>query len=649
MQALRGAVLGRPVHQAAPQQQPSRGHRMEASAPTPKPHPAACGVFGWALSALGLRRPQVATPAAAASPTPPAAAGTPGRLRLAIVGDVHGAWRGDREEAALRLLAPDLTLLVGDFGNEDVRLVRQVAELGLPKAVILGNHDAWFTMTGRSGAARRGGVQQTLSAADLLADMRARGGGGGGGGDGGDGATSVAGGPAQDGVRQQLAALGTCHVGYGTMQLDEQGYTVMGARPFSKGGKNFSTIRAFMEGLYGVTSMEESAARIVQVAESAPPHHALVVMGHNGPAGLGSRAFDICGVDWESKAGDHGDPDLQAALSALHRSGRPVALVTFGHMHHTLHSAQNRGRTSRFRRMVALDPTTGTVFLNAATVPRVVLAPTAAAAAAAAAAAPPPTHGSGSAAAPPSTSPKSYGSGRRARMAAKAAAAAAAASSAVAAAALPTGGGPAYGGGPATQHHFMVAELERGEVVSARDVWVQVTPVTDGTAAAVLEAASAAATAAAVPASRSGIDGDGGGANNEAVDSDTDGDEGIKGEEDEVAAASAALGPRRIGDFVVQVVRDHVVLRTVAGANGGVVKFVWNAYDQVYEPYVLDGGGAAVRQARGGEGSRADDGDDDGGGGGAAAADEAVGPAVDGGGRGAAELEAAAVTSGRVR
>lgn len=38
----------------------------------------------------------------------------------------------------------------------------------------------------------------------------------------------------QDGVRRQLAALGPDHVGYGTKQLDEQGYTIMGARPFSK-------------------------------------------------------------------------------------------------------------------------------------------------------------------------------------------------------------------------------------------------------------------------------------------------------------------------------------------------------------------------------------------------------------------------------
>ncbi|EFJ49127.1 hypothetical protein VOLCADRAFT_32158, partial [Volvox carteri f. nagariensis] len=278
--------------------------------------------------------------------------------QVAIVGDVHGSWRGDREAAALRLLAPHLTLLVGDFGNEDVELVGRVAALPLRKAVILGNHDAWV-------AATPGGQQNC--------------------------------------VRQQLALLGDNHVGYGTMPLDEQGYTVVGARPFSKGGKNFSSIRDFMDDLYGVKSMEESAERIVQVAQSAPAHHTLIVVGHNGPAGLGSRHFDICGVDWESGAGDHGDPDLQAALATLHRAGRRVALVTFGHMHHTLHAANSKGRASRLRRMVALDPATGTVFLNAATVPRVTPAP---------------------------TTP------------------------------------------PATLHHFMVAELEGGEVVAARDVWV---------------------------------------------------------------------------------------------------------------------------------------------------------------------------------
>lgn len=42
------------------------------------------------------------------------------------MGDVHGAWNPRRDAAALRLLSPDITLLVGDFGNEHVELVRQV-------------------------------------------------------------------------------------------------------------------------------------------------------------------------------------------------------------------------------------------------------------------------------------------------------------------------------------------------------------------------------------------------------------------------------------------------------------------------------------------------------------------------------------------
>jgi uncharacterized protein (TIGR04168 family) len=36
---------------------------------------------------------------------------------------------------------------VGDIGNEAVHLVQQIAALDLPKAVILGNHDAWYSAT----------------------------------------------------------------------------------------------------------------------------------------------------------------------------------------------------------------------------------------------------------------------------------------------------------------------------------------------------------------------------------------------------------------------------------------------------------------------------------------------------------------------
>ncbi|GLI59666.1 hypothetical protein VaNZ11_001605 [Volvox africanus] len=555
MQALRGSL---PWHRKTSSVQSNCDVHSKAGASTPR------RLFSWAMSAFGLHSSsgrQTATIAAEAAASTPLPATIPpsGRLRLAIVGDVHGAWVADRDEAALRLLAPDLTLLLGDFGNEDVALVRQVAELGLPKAVILGNHDAWFSLTDRSGSqTRRGPVQQTLSAADMLAAL-ARGGGG-------AVAAATAGAASspepEDYVLQQLVALGTCHVGYGTMRLDEQGYTVMGARPFSKGGKNFSSIRDFMESLYGVTSMEESAQRIVQVALSAPAHHPLIVVGHNGPAGLGSRAFDICGVDWEPRAGDHGDPDLQAALAALHRAGRRVSLVTFGHMHHRLHAA-SRHRPSRLRRMVALDPATGTVFLNAATVPRIIPASIAAAAAAAT---PSNTPMPSSA---PTTSSKRVGSGRRARMAAKAAAAAAAASAAAPITATTTTSGRVPRG--ATHHHFMIADLDCGEVVSARDVWVQVTEVTEETVAAVLQAATSVEAAEA-----------------ESTGSDPDsGDDESNGQ-----AFNIVIEPRRYGNYVVQIIRQHVVLRTVPGENGAVVKFVWNAHDQLYEPYVLDSGRA---------------------------------------------------------
>lgn len=103
-----------------------------------------------------------------------------------------------------------------------------------------------FSMTERSGgSARRGAVHQTQSAAEMAALQKRR-----------QGvpvaSASVAGSSArpQDGVRQQLAVLGKSHVGYSTMQLDEHGYTVVGARPFSKvGGCEVWGLELFRTGL----------------------------------------------------------------------------------------------------------------------------------------------------------------------------------------------------------------------------------------------------------------------------------------------------------------------------------------------------------------------------------------------------------------
>ena len=68
--------------------------------------------------------------------------------------------------------------------------------------------------------------------------------------------------------------------------------------------------------------------------------------------------------------GDHGDPDLRMVLHRAQTEGRPLPLVIFGHMHHTLY------KQSGFRQMVHIEDN-GTVLLNCAVVPRWAVEPTA--------------------------------------------------------------------------------------------------------------------------------------------------------------------------------------------------------------------------------------------------------------------------------
>lgn len=162
------------------------------------------------------------------------------------------------------------------------------------------------------------------------------------------------GGPPRSLVQQQLDVLGDAHVGYRAMQIEGGDITIVGARPFSKvrllaparacahpaaasrsrerppptnqaaapprparnwphrgrtasflnpaaqGGGGWSSIGPFMSAVCGIGSFEESASRIVEAAAPAAARgDAIVVVAHNGPAGLGARRQDICGVDWK--------------------------------------------------------------------------------------------------------------------------------------------------------------------------------------------------------------------------------------------------------------------------------------------------------------------------------------------------------------
>lgn len=249
----------------------------------------------------------------------------PHTITIAVIGDVHDLWdEGDRD--ALQHLGVDLALFVGDFGNESVDIVRQIAQVPLPKAAIMGNHDAWYQATdwGRKRCPY-----------DMDNENR---------------------------VVEQLDLLGEAHVGYRHLNFPQFDLTVVGGRPFSWGGKKWKH-RKFYQAMYDVKNLEESYDRIAAAVDAAA-HNTLLFIGHCGPAGLGDRPEDPCGRDWKPSGGDYGDPDLQQAIAYAQKQGKTVPLVAFGHMHHRLRHRQDRLRDH-------LRQQDQTVYLNGACVPRI--------------------------------------------------------------------------------------------------------------------------------------------------------------------------------------------------------------------------------------------------------------------------------------
>ncbi|MBW4670748.1 MAG: TIGR04168 family protein [Cyanomargarita calcarea GSE-NOS-MK-12-04C] len=248
-------------------------------------------------------------------------------LKIAVVGDVHDQWE-EEDGIALKALGVDLVLFVGDFGNESVSVVRAIAKLDIPKAAIMGNHDAWYTAT--EWGRKKCPYDRTK----------------------------------EDWVQEQLDLLGETQVGYGKLDFPAFNLTVVGSRPFSWGGPEWKFADLCKE-RYGVTSFEDSADLIVKAAKSAD-YETILFLGHNGPTGLGDRPEDPCGKDWHPIGGDFGDPDFAEAISRTLTAGKTVALVTFGHMHHTMRHTK---QAIRKRIFTSIE---GTVYLNAASVPRIV-------------------------------------------------------------------------------------------------------------------------------------------------------------------------------------------------------------------------------------------------------------------------------------
>lgn len=247
-------------------------------------------------------------------------------IKIAVVGDIHDQWEPE-DGIALKQLGVDLVLFVGDFGNEAIEVVEAIAALDLPKAVVFGNHDAWYTMTEWG---------QKHCPYDSLKENR---------------------------VQQQIDCMGVAHVGYGKLDFPELGLTVVGTRPFSWGGPKLRN-RHFYQERFGVESIEDSTERIMEAVQQAA-YDTIIFLGHNGPTGLGETPESPCGKDWNPIGGDYGDPDFAAAIAQTRSLQKTIPLVTFGHMHHNL-----RHRKDRDRQRIEFSEE-GTVYLNAARVRRI--------------------------------------------------------------------------------------------------------------------------------------------------------------------------------------------------------------------------------------------------------------------------------------
>ncbi|MDB9534822.1 TIGR04168 family protein [Dolichospermum planctonicum CS-1226] len=248
-------------------------------------------------------------------------------VKIAVVGDIHDQW--DVEDGmALKHLGVDLVLFVGDFGNESVEVVKTIASLDIPKAAVMGNHDAWYSAT--EWGRKKCPYDRTK----------------------------------EDWVQKQLDLLGAVQVGYSKLDFPQWNLTVVGGRPFTWGGPEWRFAEICQE-RYGVSSLDDSADKIVNAVKNANCDN-IIFLGHNGPSGLGDRAEDPCGKDWHPIGGDFGDPDLAAAISQTLNMNKTVSLVAFGHMHRTLR------HTKRLERKAVFKSPEGTIYLNAANVPRIV-------------------------------------------------------------------------------------------------------------------------------------------------------------------------------------------------------------------------------------------------------------------------------------
>jgi uncharacterized protein (TIGR04168 family) len=248
-------------------------------------------------------------------------------MRLAVIGDIHGAW-DEKDNAYFERENIDFLLFTGDLaawvGTETFRLAEIIARLKKPFAMIAGNHDC-VTLSALVGE---------FTQTDLVSRLQS--------------------GAIARRYQRLQSILGDRLVGYSTVELGP--FTVVGARPFAMDGARLS-FAGPLQKLFGIRSLTDSAERIGNLIGKAKSP--VVVLAHNGPRGLGADRHDPFGIDFRKQGGDNGDADLAEAIA---RNKDKIALVVAGHMHHKV-------KGSRQPRTFAVVHQ-GTPVVNGARVPR---------------------------------------------------------------------------------------------------------------------------------------------------------------------------------------------------------------------------------------------------------------------------------------
>jgi uncharacterized protein (TIGR04168 family) len=257
-------------------------------------------------------------------------------VRIGLIGDLHGAFDPvDAED--LDACEYERLVFVGDLGpgtlEADRKVARAMARLRTPTMVMPGNNDAAHAPTLRAELGHQRGMASLLRKS---------------------GATH------RSPLVEASADVTWCGYGAHAVRVGE-GVTIVSGRPYSMGGGELSYADALLE-QYGVRSLDESRDRLVSLVDSVRTR-SVVFLAHNGPTGLGSERDALWGRDFAPGGGDHGDPDLRAALDHAIARGLRVLGVIAGHMHHHLRG----GGTRRW-----LERRGDVVFINPACVPRIV-------------------------------------------------------------------------------------------------------------------------------------------------------------------------------------------------------------------------------------------------------------------------------------